>query len=152
MLPTPRKYKIALGSSEGKTTLSAFDGALLKAGIGNINLVRVTSILPPFATEAPGLIVPEGSLVPAAYGTTCSEMPDQIISAAVGIGFTHDSFGVIMERSGKEGREEAEAVVKIMLEDAFRNRGINLENMVVKGIEHRVRHVGAVVAAVVMWY
>jgi len=55
------------------------------------------------------LIVPEGSLVPTAYGTTTSDVPDQVISAAIGIGYTRDSFGVIMERSGKESREKAEA-------------------------------------------
>ncbi|MFY9115307.1 MAG: arginine decarboxylase, pyruvoyl-dependent, partial [Dethiobacteria bacterium] len=149
MLPTPKKYKFALGSSEGETPLSAFDGALLKAGIGNINLIRVTSILPPFAEEEPGLIVPEGSLVPTAYGTTTSDVPDQVISAAIGIGYTRDSFGVIMERSGKESREKAEATVKIMLEDAFKKRGALLENIIIKGIEYRVKHVGAVIAAVV---
>src|SRR5688500_13102541 len=35
------------GHSEGGTTLNAFDNALLVAGIGNINLIKVSSILPP---------------------------------------------------------------------------------------------------------
>src|SRR5262249_17098555 len=35
------------GSAEGTTELNAFDNALLAAGIGNINLVKVSSILPP---------------------------------------------------------------------------------------------------------
>ena len=34
------------GRAEGGTTLNAFDNALLAAGIGNINLIKVSSILP----------------------------------------------------------------------------------------------------------
>lgn len=152
MLPVPKKFKIATGSSEGKLSLSAFDGALLQAGIGNINLLRVTSILPPLAEEEPGLKIPEGSLVPTAYGTFTSDVPGEVISAAVGIGFTRDSFGVIMERAGRESREEAEALVGIMLQDAFEQRGIKMENMIIRGIGHKVKRVGAVIAAVVLWY
>ena len=35
------------GRAEGGTPLNAFDNALLAAGIGNINLIKVSSILPP---------------------------------------------------------------------------------------------------------
>ncbi len=152
MLPIPKKFKIATGSSEGKMSLSAFDGALLQAGIGNINLIRVTSILPPFAEENPDLIIPEGSLVPTAYGTITSDIPGENISAAVGIGFARDSFGVIMERAGREKRDEAEALVGIMLQDAFHQRGMLMDNMIIRGVEHKVEKVGAVIAAVVLWY
>lgn len=152
MLPVPKKFKIATGSSEGKLSLSAFDGALLQAGIGNINLLRVSSILPPLAEEEPGLKIPEGSLVPTAYGSATSDTPGELIAAAVGIGFSRDSFGVIMERAGRESREEAEAMVGIMLQEAFEQRGMQLENMVIRGVEHKVERVGAVIAAVVLWY
>ena len=37
-----------VGHAEGGTPLNAFDNALLAAGIGNINLVKVSSIIPPF--------------------------------------------------------------------------------------------------------
>ena len=52
------------GSAEGTTELNAFDNALLAAGIGNINLVKVSSILPPDTEMVdlpqlrPGAIVP----------------------------------------------------------------------------------------------
>lgn len=47
MLQTPKKYFVTAGSAEGNNQLNAFDHALLKSGIGNLNLLRVTSILPP---------------------------------------------------------------------------------------------------------
>ncbi len=49
------------GSAEGTTPLNAFDNALLAAGIGNINLVKVSSILPrprPSAGPAPPIRKP----------------------------------------------------------------------------------------------
>ncbi|NMB16013.1 MAG: pyruvoyl-dependent arginine decarboxylase, partial [Firmicutes bacterium] len=49
MLPTPEKFTLVAGGSEGPTGLNAFDNALLAAGLGNLNLVRVSSILPPGA-------------------------------------------------------------------------------------------------------
>ena len=46
MLPTPKKFKIVAAAAEGHNNLTAFDNALLAAGIGNVNLVRISSILP----------------------------------------------------------------------------------------------------------
>ena len=152
MLPTPQKFKLVTGAGEGQTSLSAFDGALLAAGIGNINLIRVTSILPPHAEEDSELYIPEGSLVPTAYGEFASSNPGEIISAAVGIGFSRDSFGVIMEKAGVQSRKEAEEQVEIMLRDAFRQRGMTLEHTKVQGVEHKVKENGAVIAAVALWY
>jgi arginine decarboxylase len=38
---------ITTGTGEGQTELSAFDSALLDAGIGNFNLIQLSSIIPP---------------------------------------------------------------------------------------------------------
>lgn len=132
--------------------MSAFDGALLEAGIGNVNLIRVTSILPPHAEEDPDLTIPFGSLVPTAYGTLTSEISGQLISAAVGVGFSRESFGIIMETAGVRTKEESEVLIKKMLEDSFQHRGMEMEKVIIKGIEHRTIRVGAVIAAVAMWY
>lgn len=40
------KVSITSGKSEGPTKLNAFDNALLDAGIGNVNLIPVSSIIP----------------------------------------------------------------------------------------------------------
>ena len=55
MLPTPKKFKIVAAAAEGTHKLTAFDNALLDAGIGNVNLVRISSILPPSAQQDQGL-------------------------------------------------------------------------------------------------
>jgi arginine decarboxylase len=93
MLPLPKKYFVTAASAEGKTKLTAFDNALLGARIGNVNLLRVSSILPPGAIHTPELSIPPGSLVPVAYGSIVSDTPGEKIAAAVAVGLAEDSFG-----------------------------------------------------------
>lgn len=141
------------GSAEGPTRLNAFDHALLAAGIGNLNLLRVSSILPPHAVEVTTLQMPPGALTPTAYGTITSEVQGELISAAVAVGIGESSeYGVIMEFSGRCSREEAEAQVREMAEEAFQTRGRQLERVMIRGVEHRVEQIGCAFAAVALWY
>lgn len=152
MLPTPRKFTVVAGAAEGPTRLNAFDNALLGAGCGNLNLLKVSSILPPGAEEAHSLDVPPGSLVPTAFGAIESEIEGETIAAAVGVGVgAPGEYGVIMEFSGRCGRMEAEAEIRRRIEAAFEVRGRRLEKTIVKGVEHHVGSCGCAFAAVVLW-
>ena len=153
MLPTPRKFTVMAGAAEGPSRLNAFDNALLEAGIGNLNLLRVSSILPPDAIEVAKLQVEPGSLMPTAYGTITSEEAGTIIAAAVAVGIGRpDDYGVIMEFSGRCGREEAARVVENMARQAFRQRGRDIERVIVRAVEHKVEAIGCAFAAVALWY
>jgi arginine decarboxylase len=152
MLPTPRKVKLAAGAAEGATALNAFDGALLAAGIGNLNLLKVSSILPPGCVLEPEFEIPPGSLTPTAFGTLSCEDPGRTIAAAIGVGFSADDYGVIMEFEGYTSRAEAEERVGLMVREAFRMRGKVLTEVHVLGVEHRVARIGSVIAAAVLWY
>jgi arginine decarboxylase len=152
MLPTPRKFTICAGAAEGPTRLNAFDNALLAAGIGNLNLLRVSSVLPPGAEYAEKLDIAPGSLTPTAYGTITSSTPGERIAAAVGIGFTADTFGMIMEYSGVCTKEEAEREVGRMIEEAFKQRNLPLVKKMVKGADIVVEHIATAFAAVALWY
>lgn len=152
MLPTPKKFFVTAGSAEGKNSLNAFDNALLKGRIGNLNLMRVTSILPPGVEYCPEIQIPPGSLVPTAYGYIISDVPGELIAAAVGVGFSKDTFGVIMEFSGKCSKEEAEKAIENMLKEAFETRGMELQGMKIASTEHRVEKIGCALAAVPLWY
>ncbi|MBW8005621.1 MAG: arginine decarboxylase, pyruvoyl-dependent [candidate division NC10 bacterium] len=152
MMITPVSYTLAVGAAEGLTPLNAFDNALLAAGIGNVNLLKVTSILPPGATYVEALQIAPGSLVPTAYCTVTSGVPGERIAAAVGVGLSRDSFGVIMEYEGMGTREEAEADVARMLEAAFDWRQMKLDEVRIRGVDYQVKTVGSVVAAAVLWY
>lgn len=153
MLAMPCKFTLVAGSGEGGTPLNAFDAALIQAGIGNLNLLRVSSILPPAAQLSTQLEIPPGSLTPAAYGYITSRQPGQVIAAAIGVGIgSPDSYGVIMEFEGNCTRLEAEAQVSQMVEEGFERRGLTLQAVHALGIDHRVESVGSVIAAAVLWY
>ena len=153
MLATPCKFTLVAGSGEGDTPLNAFDAALIQAGIGNLNLLRVSSILPPSCQLSTHLAIPAGSLTPAAYGYITSSRPGQLIAAAIGVGIGDpDDYGVIMEFEGYCTRVEAEARVRNMVEEGFKKRGLLLREVHVLAIDHRVEKIGGVMAATVLWY
>ncbi len=153
MLPTPRFYTLVAAAAEGGTELTAFDRALLAAGVGNVNLLKVSSILPPGAEFLRELRLPPGSLVPIAYGAVTSSEPGTLLAAAVAVGRPRGGgFGVIMEFAGYCGREEADRRVREMVEEAFAYRGLELAAVQVAGVEHRVERCGCAFAGVPLWY
>lgn len=152
MLPTPKKYFVTAAAAEGSSELNAFDNALLAARIGNVNVIRVTSILPPGTAYEPNLVLPPGSLVPTAYGYIVSEVPGELISAAIGVGISQESFGVIMEFSGKCTREEARVKIEQMIQEAFHRRGMEVVEVKLAAVEHHVERIGCAIAAVPLWY
>ncbi len=152
MLPTPVKFTLVAGASEGSSPLNAFDQALLAAGAGNVNLIRVSSILPPNTEFATQIILPPGALVPTAYGKLISHVPGTKIAAAVAVGIPKEGFGVIMEYSGYTSGEEAGKIILGMVEEAFYNRKLKMDQYLVKSVEHCVVKIGAVFAGVILWY
>jgi arginine decarboxylase len=140
------------GHAEGGTTLNAFDNALLAAGIGNINLIKVSSILPP---DVPVIDLPKikpGALVPTAYAAMTSETAGETVAAAVGYAVPDDPAknGVIMEFHGVASRAEAERQIHLMLEEAFRVRGEVIRERAVFAVEHTVERVGCALAAITL--
>ncbi len=152
-LPIPTSYTLSAAGATGRTSLTAFDNALLAAGVGNLNLVRVSSVLPPGATYRSAVDLPPGSLCPIAYGTISSSVPGQTIAAAVAVGIRHGSFGMIMEFSGEGSKAEAEKAVRDMVEEAFASRGLPLDEVKVKAAEITVPEgkVACAFAAVPLW-
>lgn len=150
--PTPNALWLTAGSAEGSTELNAFDNALLDAEIGNLNLVRVSSIVPKGARflEAAPTIEP-GSLVPTVYSIMTSDTAGETVCAALGIGIGRDSHGMIFEYHANS-REVAERVVRGMVEEGFARRRLPLERVTVTVAEHRVERLGCAIAAVVLWW
>lgn len=121
----PDRFCLVAGAADARTELTAFDLALLQAGIGDLNLVRVSSILPAQATESADIDVLPGSLLAVAYAAIQDDAPGTPLAAAVAVGIPGDDGpGVIMEHSGRMTAAEAEAEVERMVREAFayRNR------------------------------
>jgi len=151
-LQIPNAIWASAGAAEGDTELNAFDNALLAARVGNLNLIRVSSVLPQDATvldEAPQII--PGSLVPTVYSVHVSARPGDTVAAAVGIGVAEGSHGMIYESHGAS-LGEVEATVRRMIDEGFARRGLHLKEVIVRSIEHKVERIGCAVAAVVLWW
>ncbi len=152
---TPNIYTIKAASAEGFSELNAFDIALLKSGVGNTNLVKMSSILPPNCKKQDKIELPLGSLVPVAYASLTSSKRGQRIAAAVAIGIPKDKNknGLIMEFENYDiTKEQAEEHVRKMAEWGMKYRGYEIDRIESIAIDHVVVEHGAVFACVVLWW
>jgi arginine decarboxylase len=154
MVNTPNKYFLVKGSGHGNTLLNAFDFALLNAGVGDTNLIRMSSILPPACKEIERVKLPGGALVPLAYAEISSNNTGATISAAVAVGVpvNDEEPGVIMEYEAEASLEEVEEVVINMVKDAFKYRNRELKEIKKSSISAVVEKNSSVFAALVLWY
>jgi arginine decarboxylase len=156
MVNTPNVFCLVKGASEGRTRLNAFDNSLLNAGVGDTNLMRMSSILPPGAQqrEIGDLDLPGGGLIPLAYASIDSTTPGRFISSAIAVGIPEDESqpGVIMEFEDHSKLENVEEIVRQMVIDAFETRDRALKEIKSIGIEHKVENCAATFAAAVLWY
>lgn len=153
-IPVPNIFCLVKGAGEGQMPLNAFDNALLAAGIGDTNIVRMSSIIPPGAQEKAMIDLPKGGLIPAAYAHIDSGLAGEIISAAIAVALPEDTSqaGVIMEYEAKAPLHVVEQVVRQMAEDAFARRKRKIREIKTAGVEHTVKKFGAVFAGAVLWY
>ena len=156
MVNTPNVFCLVKGGSEGRTRLNAFDNSLLNAGVGDTNLMRMSSILPPGAQERDitDIDLPAGGLIPLAYASIDSTTPGRYISSAIAVGIPENESepGVIMEFEDHSKLDNVEKIVHQMVVDAFKTRGRALKEIKSIGIEHKVENCAATFAAAVLWY
>jgi arginine decarboxylase len=153
IIKTPTHYFLVSGASEGFTPLNAFDGALLSAGIGDTNLVKMSSIVPPRCQLISPVPLPPGSLVPTAYASISSDIPGEIISSAVAVALPKEPHypGLIMEYSGRGTKVDIEETVRRMALEGMKLRLRETKDLISIAVEHKVQKVGATLAAVVLW-
>lgn len=140
---------ISKGIGISKKGLPSFDRALLDAGVGNYNLVRLSSILPAEHEWVPVQSLPvklqEGSLLPTAYSTITSDEVGDIIVSSIGVGIPRNSknVGVIMEYSDKNiSEKQALETLHEMITEAFDVRGWDLDNIISDVISCKVEEAG----------
>lgn len=150
MYEQPNLVILVQGAAEGDSELTAFDNALRKAGIGDLNLIRVSSIVPPGARLSSLPDIPMGSLTPAAYAKAVSSEPGVTIAAAVAAGITPRG-GVLMEATGTCTAAELEEQISLMVEEAMGARGLEPYDYHVASADHTVQHIGSAIAAAVLW-
>ena len=153
LIRTPTHYFLVSGDAEGYMELNAFDAALLGAGVGNTNLVKVSSILPPGCRPTDPMPLPPGALVPVAYAAITCSVPGEIISAAVAVAVPEeeDQPGLIMEYSAYGRADITREIVVRMAEEGLRTRGLTVGEIRTAEAEHKVENKGAAFAGVVLW-
>jgi arginine decarboxylase len=154
MVQTPNSYFFVKGTSEGLTKLNSFDKALINSGVGDTNLIRLSSIVPPACEEIKVCSLPGGALIPIAYASLTSDNPGEMISAAVAIGIPEDETqpGVIMEYSAVSEAKPVEDMARKMVIEGFRYRNRALKEVKSIVITTKVESIATVFAGIVLWY
>lgn len=131
-----KKYCLVKGIGTGEYAISSFDSALLSAGVGNYNLVRISSILPPSCQRSRTINSTLGSVLFTAYATLTTKDVTKIASAvAVAIPKEPTECGVIMEYSDNTGKDAAIKIVEHLAEEAMYRRGISYKEIISTGVE-----------------
>jgi arginine decarboxylase len=155
IIKTPTHFFLVSGSSDGYSSLNAFDGALLASGVGDTNLVRMSSILPPGCVELvpKPTSLPYGALVPVAYASLISNVPGETISSAVAIGIPTDPdlAGLIMEYSAKADKKVVENEVCNMVIKGMGRRNRKIKEIKLISASMTIETIGATFAGVVLW-
>lgn len=145
------KIDIVWGKSEGNTILSAFDKALLEAGIHNLNLIPLSSVIPKNSVvEQAGktqISKEIGDVVYVVIASFDSQKPDSIISAGLGWVQTEQG-GLFIEAAGEFDHAECEEEIRIGLTEMLEVRGWS-GKIKTKVVSHKVEKIASVTVAAV---
>jgi arginine decarboxylase len=116
---------VRTGSGTGKTPLAAFDAALLAAGVGQLNLVHLSSVIPRASRIRPADDALEGlhgDRLYCVYAEAHAYNPGE--TAWAGLGWTRDATGdgFFVEHVGGN-RETVIEQIHLTLSDMTANRG-----------------------------
>jgi arginine decarboxylase len=147
----PTRYFLVAGVGDASVPLVAFDRALLDAGVADVNLIKLSSIVGPHCSRISPIPLTPGALVPVAYASRSSSQPGELIASAVAVAHPTDPerAALVMEHSGSAPCAEVEAEVIRMAIEGLESRGLRAARVESVGIEHVVRRAGATFAAVV---
>jgi len=111
----PRRVFLTKGVGKDKEKLASFEAALRDAGIASLNLVRVSSIVPPGAkvvSKRQGLRdIKPGAITFAVMSENATDEPHRLIAASVGVAIPrdqHEKHGYLSEHHSF-GQTEREA-------------------------------------------
>ncbi|HEY5672758.1 MAG TPA: pyruvoyl-dependent arginine decarboxylase [Malonomonas sp.] len=145
------RFFLSCATSEGATSADALDSARIEAGIGQLNLIDGCSLLPPGAALTDPQALNEALLVPALTAQISSEIPGEIISAAVAVAWPTDSAaaGVARAYAACGHKEDIEGIARRMAEAALLRRGQSVSSIQSTAAQHRVKQLGSALAAVI---
>ena len=143
------KIAIVSGKDEGPTKLNAFDNALSDAGIGDVNLIKVSSMLAGNAEiqELPKLKA--GAMVNCVLSTVTSDNPGDEITAVVAVAIGEE-LGCVVETTGvNESLKDLENEARFMVEYMMEKREVEIKDLIIESSTATVENIASVVASVV---
>ena len=143
------KIAIVSGKDEGPTKLNAFDNALSDAGIGDVNLIKVSSMLAGNAEIIDLPTLKPGSMVNCVLSEITSDVPGEEITAVVALAIGEE-LGCVVETTGRNQKledliDEAKFMVKYMMD----TRGVEIKELIVEPSTTTVKNIASVIASVV---
>lgn len=143
------KIAIVSGKDEGPTRLNAFDNALADAGIGDVNLIKVSSMLGKNTQVKDLPKLKPGAMVNCVLSSVTSCKPGDTITAVVAVAIG-EKLGCVVETTGtnkdkQDLIEEANFMVNYMME----KRGVEIKEIIIESASTTVENVASVVASVV---
>jgi len=121
------------------STLNAIDKAYLDAGVGDLNLIRVSSILPKKIKKVDRVDVDFGSFLPCVLAEAVGVKNE--VAAGIGYGFDKDGGGYVVEHSfcmKDIDMEEFDNQIEKKVKEMGMIRNIELEKVQVESIKTKI--------------
>lgn len=143
------KIAIVSGKDEGPTKLNAFDNALSNAGIGDVNLIKVSSMLSGNAKIQKLPKLKAGAMVNCVLSEVTSDNPGDVITAVIAVAIGEE-LGCVVETNGinedtNELIDEAKQMVNYMME----KRDVEIKELIIEFSTTTVESIASAIASVV---
>lgn len=143
------KIAIVSGKDEGPTKLNAFDNALTNAGIGDVNLIKVSSMLGTNTTVEKLPKLKAGAMVNCVLSQVTSNTPGDTITAVVAVAIG-ERLGCVVETSGiNENKEDLILKAKKMVTYMMNKRNVEIKDLIVEYSSTTVKNTSSVIASVI---
>jgi arginine decarboxylase len=152
LVPVPTRFFVTSGKGINKTSeLNAFDLALLQAGIGEQNLVSVSSVLPVGIRQIDRLPIARGAITHAVLARY-SGGEGEVISAGIAYGFRTDGQGGYVAEGHLHGTQKSlKEFLRWRMQEIAHFRGVELRRIRYRTEELSIPmdHYGVCIAACV---
>ena len=143
------KIAIVSGKDEGPTKLNAFDNALTSAGIGDVNLIKVSSMLAGNAEIQKLPKLKAGAMVNCGLSEITADNPGDEITAVIGLAIGEE-LGCVVETAGinrtpTELIDEAKELVKYMMD----KREVEIKELIIEYSTTKVENIASCISSVV---
>lgn len=121
------KFFITSGKAVDKISiLNAFDKALLKAGIGNCNIVITSSIIPENSEEVPKMNLPIGNITHCVLARQDGEEGQTISAGLAWALFKNKDWGIVAEEHGYTDKKRLKDMLEWKIQEMARFRRLKL--------------------------